>query len=449
MAVTSHEPTVPPQDLDAEESVLGAMLVSGNAVATVSELLQPDDFYRRSHATIYQAILEMYGRGENVDTITLTNALSNRGLLDEVGGKAVVHTLAATVPAVANARHYAQIVRDTASYRGLIRAGTRIAELGYERLGEPPELVDQAEQIVFEIADKRISGDFQPIEPLLKQSFERLTQLYESDSEVTGVPTGFRDLDRITAGFQPSNLVILAARPGMGKTSLALNVASHLGVTEETPVAIFSIEMSREEVTQRLMCAEGKVDSSRLRTGRLATEDWTRLTSACDRLSRAPIYIDDTAGISPIEIKAKTRRLKSRHQDLGLVIVDYLQLIGGAGRFDNRVQEISHISRALKLIGRDLNVPVLACSQLSRAVEQRGQGDKRPQLSDLRESGSIEQDADLVMFVYRDEYYHPDSEDKGTAEVIVAKHRNGPLDTVKLAYQGRYTRFANLAKGAA
>jgi replicative DNA helicase len=234
----------------------------------------------------------------------------------------------------------------------------------------------------------------------------------------------------------------------MGKTSLALNMAANVAIAGGKPVAIFSIEMSRDEVTQRLMCAEGKVDSSRLRTGRLAAEDWTRLTTACDRLSKAPIYVDDTAGISPIEIKAKTRRLKSRHPDLALVIVDYLQLIGGVGKFDNRVQEISHISRALKLIGRDLDVPVLACSQLSRAVEQRGQGDKRPQLSDLRESGSIEQDADLVMFVYRDEYYHADTEDKGVAEIIVAKHRNGPLDTVKLAYQGRYTRFANLAKAA-
>ena len=450
MAVHEHpQAQLPPQDLDAEESVLGAMLVSPNAVAVVSEVLSPDDFYRPSHGVIYRTILEMFGKGETVDAITVTNALSNRGALEEVGGRAFVHTLAATVPAVANARHYAQIVRDTASYRGLIRAGTQIAQLGYERLGEPHELVDRAEQVVFEIADKRISGDFQAIDPLLKSSFERLTQLYESDSEVTGVPSGFRDLDRITAGFQPSNLVILAARPGMGKTSLALNIASHLAVNEGVPVAIFSIEMSSEEVTQRLMCAEGKVDSSRLRTGRLATEDWTRLTSACDRLQRAPLYIDDTAGISPIEVKAKTRRLKSRHPDLGLVIVDYLQLIGAGGRFDNRVQEISHISRALKLIGRDLSVPVLACSQLSRAVEQRGQGDKRPQLSDLRESGSIEQDADLVMFVYRDDYYHPDSEDKGTAEIIVAKHRNGPLDTVKLAYQGRYTRFANLARSAA
>jgi replicative DNA helicase len=439
---------LPPQDLDAEESVLGACLLSPTALAVVSEVVRSDDFYRPSHALIYRTMLEMYGEGETVDQITVTNALATRGVLDEVGGKAVVHTLAAAVPAVSNARHYGEIVRDAATCRALIGAGNEIARLGYERIGEPQELVDRAEQVVFGIADQRIKSDFQPITPLLRQSFERITQLYESGSDVTGIASGYRDLDRITAGFQPQNLVILAARPGMGKTSLALNMAANVAIAGGKPVAIFSIEMSRDEVTQRLMCAEGKVDSSRLRTGRLAAEDWTRLTTACDRLSKAPIYVDDTAGISPIEIKAKTRRLKSRHPDLALVIVDYLQLIGGVGKFDNRVQEISHISRALKLIGRDLDVPVLACSQLSRAVEQRGQGDKRPQLSDLRESGSIEQDADLVMFVYRDEYYHADTEDKGVAEIIVAKHRNGPLDTVKLAYQGRYTRFANLAKAA-
>src|SRR6185437_15475750 len=389
----------------------------------------------------FQTILEMYGRGENVDTITLTNALSNRGLLDEVGGKAVVHTLAATVPAVANARHYAQIVRDTATYRGLIRAGTEIAGLGYERMGEPPELVDRAEQIVFGIADQRITGDFEHMDTLLKQSFDRLTEMSNNERDLTGVASGFRQLDELTAGFQDSNLVVLAARPGMGKTSLALNIAAHVGVRERIPVAIFSLEMSREEVTTRLMCAEGKVDSKRLRRGKLDASDWEKLTDA-------PIYIDDTAGVTPIEIKAKSRRLKSRLKgELGLVIVDYLQLMGGTAKVENRVQEISQISRALKLIGRDLNVPVIAISQLSRAVEARG--DKRPVLSDLRESGSIEQDADLVMFVYRDDYYDDQSDDKGTAEIILAKHRNGPLDTVKLSYVGRYTRFDNLARPGA
>jgi replicative DNA helicase len=446
MAVSPQTtPHLPPQDLDAEESVLGAMLVSPTAVAIVSEILQPDDFYRRSHATIYQTILEMYGAGETVDSITLTNALSTRGLLDQVGGRAVVHTLASTVPAAANARHYADIVRDAATYRSLIRAGTEIAELGYEHVGEPQELVDQAEQIVFSIADQRISHDFTPLNSLLVESFERLGALAESGSDITGMPTGFRELDRITAGFQRSNLIILAARPSMGKTSLGLNIAAHLGVHANVPVAIFSLEMSQGEVTQRLMCSEAKVDSKRLQTGRLDDADWVKLTNACDKLSRAPIYIDDSAGVTPIEIKAKTRRLQARlNGELGMVIVDYLQLMGGQAKVENRVQEISQISRALKLIARDLNVPVMALSQLSRAVEQRG--DKRPQLSDLRESGSIEQDADVVIFIYRDEYYDKASESQGTAELHVAKHRNGPLGTVELAYLGRYTKFDNLGR---
>jgi replicative DNA helicase len=446
MAVEAQSAPVPPQDLEAEESVLGAMLVSPNAVAAVSEILQPDDFYRKSHGTMYRAILEMYGRGDAIDSITLANELSNRGVLEEVGGRAAVSTLAATVPAAANAPHYARIVRDTASYRGLIRAGTDIATLGYERHGEPSDLVDRAEQIVFEIADHRIKGDFHGIDGLLQRTFERITALHESDREVTGAPSGFRDLDRVTSGFQRSNLVVLAARPGMGKTSLALNMAAHLALREQLPVAVFSLEMSSDEIVQRLMCAEGRVDSSRLRNGRLTRDDWTKLTSACDRLARAPIFVDDSAGVTPIEIKAKARRLKTRHSDLALVIVDYMQLMSAPGRFDNRVQEISHISRALKLIARDLDVPVLAVSQLSRAVEARS--DKRPQLSDLRESGSIEQDADLVMFVYREEYYDRESP-SGEAEVILAKHRNGPVDTVKLAYVGRFTRFDNLAQGAA
>jgi replicative DNA helicase len=452
VAVDQHQhqsPTIPPHDLDAEESVLGAMLVSGNAIAIVSEMLRAEDFYRRSHATMYETILQVYAEGGTVDSITLINALQNKGLLDEVGGKAAVHTLASTVPAVANAYRYAEIVRDSSTYRNLIRAGTEIAQLGYERLGEPQELVDQAEQVVFSIADQRITSDFSPISTLLNESFERISQLHESGREVTGVATGYRKLDKITAGFQPSNLIILAARPGMGKTSLALNIAAHVGIRENLPVAIFSIEMSRDEVTQRLMCSEGKVDSSRLRTGKLAPDEWPKLTAACSTLQEAPIYVDDTAGITALEIKAKTRRLKARHPNLALVVIDYLQLMSGGGRFDNRVNEISHISRQLKLIARDLEVPVLALSQLSRAVEQRPAKDRRPQLSDLRESGSIEQDADLVMFVYRDDYYDPESEHKGEAELIIGKHRNGPLDSVQLAYQGRYTRFANLAQGPA
>jgi len=449
MAVSEQQAQLPPQDLDAEESVLGAMLVSPTAISVVSELIQPEDFYRRSHGLIFEAIRQMYAEGEAVDSITVTNALQARGVLEEVGGKAAVTTLANTVPSVANARRYAEIVRDASLYRSLIRAGTEIADLGYQRLGDPREAVDKAEQAVFQIANQRVTSDFSSINELLHASFERITELNKDGREIIGVPSGYRDLDRITAGFQTSNLIILAARPGMGKTSLALNMAAHVGIREALPVAIFSIEMSRDEVTQRLMCSEGRVDSSRLRTGRLAQDEWPRLTDACSRLSGAPIYIDDTAGITPLEIKAKTRRLLTRHPNLSLVIVDYLQLMGGGSRFENRVNEISHISRQLKLIARDLDVPVIALSQLSRAVEQRGTKDRRPQLSDLRESGSIEQDADVVMFVYRDDYYDQESEHKGEAEVIIAKHRNGPLDTVTLAYQGRYTRFASLARAGA
>ena len=444
-----RQANLPPQDLDAEESVLGAMMVSPNAISIVAEVLGPEDFYRRSHGQIYETIRAMYAEGEAVDSITVINALQARGILEDVGGKAAINTLASTVPSVSNARRYAEIVRETSTYRGLIKAGTQIADLGYQRLGDPREAVDRAEQVVFEIANQRISSDFSPIKELLNASFERISELHKSGRDITGVPSGFRELDRITAGFQPSNLLILAARPGMGKTSLALNVASHVAIREGLPVAIFSIEMSRDEVTQRLMCAEGKVDSSRLRTGKLAQDEWPRLTDACSRLSTAPIYVDDTAGVTALEIKAKTRRLKTRHPNLGLVIVDYLQLMSGGGRFDNRVTEISHISRQLKLIARDMEVPVMALSQLSRAVEQRATKDRRPQLSDLRESGSIEQDADVVMFVYRDDYYDQESEHKGEAEIIVAKHRSGPLDTVNLVYQGRYTRFANMARGAA
>ena len=402
----------------------------------------------RSHATSTERSLGDVRQGRQVvDSRSRSRAPSTTAACSTTSaGKPVVHTLAATVPAAANARHYAQIVRDTATYRGLIRAGTDIASLGFEHIGEPQELVDRAEQIVFSIGDQRISSDFERIDGLLKQSFERLDEIQNSDHDITGAPSGFKALDELTAGFQKSNLVVLAARPGMGKTSLALNIATHLAVREQIPVAIFSLEMSREEVTTRLMCTEGRVDSKRLRVGKLSKADWNNLTNASTRLYNAPIFVDDSAGVSPIEIKAKARRLKARLDGhLGLVVVDYLQLMGGQTRVENRVQEISQISRALKLIARDLDVPVLAISQLSRAVEQRT--DKRPVLSDLRESGSIEQDADLVMFVYRDDYYDDSSDDKGTAELILAKHRNGPIDKIRLAYIGRYTKFDNLARG--
>ena len=319
---------VPPQNLDAEESVLGAMMLSPGAIGAVSEALSATDFYRESHARIYRAALALYGRGEPVDAITLVDELERRGELEDVGGKVRVHELAALVPATGNAGHYARIVREMATLRGLIRAGSEIARLGMDRAGEEAtELVDRAEQIVFELSQSRVAGDFSHIEELLKESFERITALYESGSDITGVPSGFRDLDKLTSGFQPGNLIILAARPSMGKSGLGLCMAANLAVRQETPVALFTLEMSKSEVTQRLMCSEAKVESQRLRSGNLAPDDWPRLTAACDRLSKAPVWVDDTGSITMMEIRSKARRLKMREPNLGLIIVDYLQLM--------------------------------------------------------------------------------------------------------------------------
>jgi replicative DNA helicase len=434
---------VPPQNLEAEESVLGAMMISPGAIGAVSEILDASDFYRESHAKIYRAALALYAKGEPVDAITLTDQLEERSELDDVGGRVRLHELAALVPASANAAHYARIVHETATLRGLIRAGGEISRLGWERPGETGDLVDQAEQIVFDLSQQRVTGEFTHIDQLLKESFERITALYEAGVDVTGTPSGYRDLDRLTSGFQPGNLIIVAARPSMGKSALALCMAANIALRHGLPVGLFTLEMSKEEVTQRLMCSEAKVESQRLRNGKLAPDDWPRLTAACDKLAKAPIYVDDTGSINMMEIRSKARRLKSRHPDLGLIVVDYLQLMSSAGSAENRVQEVSQISRSLKILARDLDVPILALSQLSRAVEQRT--DKRPLLSDLRESGSLEQDADLVVFIYRDEYYNEESDQQGLAEVILSKHRNGPTDSVKLSFLKRYAKFADLA----
>jgi replicative DNA helicase len=434
---------VPPQNLDAEESVLGAMMLSPGAIGAVSEILDAGDFYRESHAKIYRAALALYAKGEPVDAITLVDELEERAELEGSGGRTRIHELASLVPATANAAHYARIVREMATLRGLIRVGSEIAQLGWERPGETDDLVDRAEQVLFELSQQRVSGEFSHIEDLLKESFERITALYESGVELTGTPSGFRDLDRITSGFQPGNLIIVAARPSMGKSALALCMAANVAVRHEVPVALFTLEMSKAEVTQRLMCSEAKVESQRLRTGKLAADDWPRLTAACDKLAKAPVFVDDTGSITMMEVRSKARRLKSREPHLGLIIVDYLQLMTSGTNPENRVQEVSQISRQLKVLARDLDVPILALSQLSRAVEQRH--DKRPILSDLRESGSIEQDADIVAFIYRDDYYNDESDQQGLAEVNVAKHRNGPTDSVRLSFLKRYAKFADLA----
>jgi replicative DNA helicase len=444
----AHLADVPPQNLEAEEAVLGAMLLSETAIGAVTEIVDASDFYRGSHGTIYRTCLALWAKGEPVDAITLANELEERGELEQIGGTSRVAELAALVSATANVEHYARIVKETATLRGLIRAGQEIARLGRERVGETSELVDQAEQIVFDLSQQRVRGDFAHIGPLLTESFERITKLYEAGADVTGIPCGFRELDRLTSGFQPGNLVILAARPSMGKSALGLCIAANLGVRSQTPVALFTLEMSKAEVTQRLMCSEAKVESERVRSGKLTQEDWPRLTAACDKLMKAPIYVDDTGSITMMELRSKARRLKAREPELGLIIVDYLQLMTSGANAENRVQEVSQISRNLKVLARDLDVPILALSQLSRAVEQRH--DKRPILSDLRESGSIEQDADLVLFVYRDEYYNgEESDQQGLAELILAKHRNGPTDSVKLSFLRRYAKFADLAGAGA
>jgi replicative DNA helicase len=443
VAQFSSAAPVPPQNLDAEESVLGAMMLSPGAIGAVSEILDAGDFYRESHAKVYRAALSLYARGEPVDAITLVDQLEERGELEDAGGRVRIHELAALVPAAANAGHYARIVREMATLRGLIRTGQEIARLGWERPGETDELVDRAEQILFDLSQDRVTTEFAHIDQLLKESFERITQLYEAGADVTGTASGFRDLDRLTSGFQPGNLVIVAARPSMGKSALGLCMGANLAVRQNVPVGIFTLEMSKAEVTQRLMCSEAKVESQRLRTGKLAVDDWPRLTAACDKLAKAPIYVDDTGSINLMEIRSKARRLKSLEPGLGLLLVDYLQLMTSGTTAENRVQEVSQISRSLKVLARDLDVPIVAMSQLSRAVEQRH--DKRPILSDLRESGSIEQDADLVMFIYRDEYYNEESDQQGIAEVNVAKHRNGPTDSIKLSFLKRYAKFSDLA----
>ena len=434
---------LPPQNLDAEESVLGAIMLSESAIEATSNVIDAGDFYRESHSKIYRAALDLYQQGQPVDAITVADKLDERGELDEVGGKSRIHEIATLVPATSNAGHYARIVREMATLRGLTVVGEQIQRLGWERPGETPELVDRAEQMVFDLAQHRIRGSFERVDELVRQSFEQITKMYESGGEMTGTPTGFRDIDHMTSGLQPGNLIVVAGRPSMGKSAFALGMASNLGLQSGVPVAVFTLEMSKLEVAQRLMCSEARVELQRLRTGRLTNDDWPRLVKACDSLTKAPIYVDDTRLTTMLEIRAKARRLKAREPNLGLVVIDYLQLMSSGSNAENRVQEVSQISRSLKVIAGDLEVPVVALSQLSRAVESRT--DKRPLLSDLRESGSIEQDADLVMFLYRDEYYNEQSEDQGLAEVILAKHRNGPIGTEKLAFLKRFAKFADLA----
>jgi len=428
-----------PHDLDAEESLLGAMVVSPNAIPIATELVADDDFYRDTHRVVFRVIRDMYAQGKEVDAVTLSAALEQQGVLERVGGKAFVHTLVEIVPAAANVRQYAEIVRETSVLRQLIRVGNEIAELGYEHPSEARELLDACEQKVFLISQNRLTTDFDAMSDMIKTTFERIDMIREGQ-QVSGVASGFADIDRMTGGFQPSNLVVLAARPGVGKTSLALNIAHNIGVTGKVSVAVFSLEMSKQEISERMLCSAARVASHRLRSGQtLPNDDYYKLVTVAGELEKAPIYVDDTAGINVFELRAKARRLASRvDPKLGLVIIDYLQLMMGDRRADNRQQEVANISRSLKQLARELDVPVLAVSQLNRDVETRAE--KKPMLSDLRESGAIEQDADLVIFIYEPR----DENSKGVVAVDIAKHRNGPTGVARLGFVRDYTKFRTL-----
>jgi replicative DNA helicase len=437
---------LPPQSIEAEESVLGGILLDNTAIDRAIEVLGPDDFYREGHRRIYRAMLELSERGEPTDIITLSEVLRAQGDLATVGGATYLAELAERVPTAANIMQYARIVKEKAILRGLIGTATEIATRGYEASEDVDMLLDQAEQRIFAISEGRIRPAFYSMGEVIMETLKTVERLHEHKQMVTGVPTGFDDLDRLTAGLQPSELIILAGRPGMGKTALALNIAQHAALATSTcGVAVFSLEMAKEQLVLRMLCAQARVDSSKVRGGFLSDRDFERLAIAAQQLGDAPIYIDDSPGLSVLELRAKARRLKRDPRvHLGLVIIDYLQLMRGLGAADSREQEISQISRSLKNLAKELSVPVIALSQLNRQVEQRAE--RRPLLADLRESGAIEQDADVVAFVFREEAYHPDNEEvRGLAEVIVAKQRNGPIGNVRLAYRSEYTKFENYA----
>ncbi|PIR19936.1 MAG: replicative DNA helicase [Deltaproteobacteria bacterium CG11_big_fil_rev_8_21_14_0_20_47_16] len=441
---TASSGHLPPQNVEAEQSVLGGMLIDNETVNQVIEILRPEDFYRPTHQVIYQAILSQYQKNEPSDLITVTNWLKKEGRLDDIGGPAYLAMLVDQVPATTNIAHYARIVYDKSVLRHVISGAGEIIQKGYDSKGDVEQYLDQAEKIIFEIAQRRINKSFAHVKDIVKDSFKMIEQLYEKKDAVTGVPTGFEEFDNMTSGLQPSDLVIIAGRPSMGKTALALNMAGHAAIHAGFRVAVFSLEMSKEQLVQRLLCSEARVDASRLRVGFLHESDWPKLTKAAGLLSEAPIYIDDAAAQTVLEMRAKCRRLQ-REKGLDMIIVDYLQLVRGSARYsESREREISDISRSLKALAKELHVPVVALSQLNRSVESRQ--DKRPQLSDLRESGALEQDADVIAFVYRDEVYNKETPDKGVAEVIIGKQRNGPIGTARLAFLNSYTRFENLSR---
>lgn len=437
---------IPPQNIEAEQAVLGAMLIEREAISKVAEFLRPEDCYREAHRLIFNAMLELFNKNDAVDMVTVIEFLRKGDKLEAAGGISYITSLANSVPTAANVLYHARIVEEKALLRQLINAATNIASSGYEGSEEVSSILDTAEKTILSVSSRRLGGEFTPIKSIIFDAFTKIEQLYASKGSITGLSTGFKDLDRLTSGLQPSDLILIAARPSMGKTAFVLNIAQHIGIKEKKAVAFFSLEMSKEQLVQRMLCAESTIDSQRLRIGELEPNDWTKLVSGADRLSSAPIFIDDTSGITVMEMRSKARRLKIEY-DLQLIIIDYLQLMQGSskkGGSENRQQEISEISRSLKGLAREIGVPVIALSQLSRSVESRQV--KKPMLSDLRESGSLEQDADIVAFLYRDDYYNPDSEQKNITEVIIAKHRNGPVDTVQLFFHKQFTKFSDLSK---
>ncbi|MCK9229828.1 MAG: replicative DNA helicase [Syntrophales bacterium] len=435
---------IPPQNLDAEQSVLGGMLLDNHAINAVVEVLDAGDFYSEAHRRIYTAILELFERNEPSDLVTLSNILRDKKEIDRVGGEVYLVNLVDRVPSAANIVHYAKIVKEKSVLRGLIGVATEILSKSYNPGADVDSVLDQAEHAVFDISEHKIKPSFHPIKGIIRDSFKTIETLYEKKALITGVSTGYGKIDELTAGLQKSDLIIIAARPSMGKTAFALNIAQHAAIEQNIPVAVFSLEMSKEQLAFRMLASEARVDAQRLRKGFLGEMDWPKLTTAAGRLSEAPIYIDDTPAISALEMKAKSRRLKAE-AGLGLIILDYLQLMRGRDQNMPREQEISDISRSLKALAKELNVPLIALSQLNRQVESRS--DRRPYLADLRESGAIEQDADVIMFIYRDEVYNKseDNPERGFAEIDVGKQRNGPVGKVKLTFLKEYTRFENPA----
>jgi len=439
-----------PQNIEAEEAVLGAILVNPNCITKVVEILKSESFYKPAHRYVYDAMIQLFNQNERIDLVSVSDVLNFNSKLELVGGRAFVNDLSYKTITTSNIEYYAKIVQEKAIKRSLINAGSEIVSLGYD-LNSTDASLDAAEKLIFDIASKKATKDLAHVRDLVLQSYEKIEYRYNHRDELTGVPTGFYELDTMTSGLQKSDLIILAARPSMGKTALALNIAQNVAIRAKTAVAVFSLEMSKEQLVQRMLCSEAEVDSQRLRTGHMQSKDWEKLANAMNEFAEAPIYIDDSAGCSLTDIRAKCRRLAMEEKSLGLVVIDYLQLMEGVGRED-RIQQISAISRGLKTLARELDVPVIALSQLSRAVEQRK--DRRPMLSDLRESGAIEQDADIVMFIYRDDYYNREEGDdapkatgkEGKSEILVAKQRNGPVGNFELLFQSNITKFKNPIK---